>query len=116
MLQGAAGCCSLCVAAMVSIGMTAGYRSGEVRCLLCWLVLDPSLTRCCTDDLQDTRYFMELVGSVPAEPLPMQILAMAHNAGKANQVSSCRITAAEPLCSKHLDWPRSLSCKCRMLR
>ncbi len=38
---------------------------------------------------------MELVGSVPAEPLPMQILAMAHNAGKANQVSSCRTTAAE---------------------
>ena len=42
------------------------------------------------DDLQDTRYFMELVCSVPAEPLPMQILALAHNAGKSNQISSCR--------------------------
>ena len=87
------------MAAMVSIGMTAGYRSGEVRCLLCWLVLKLSPTCCCTDDLQDTRYFMELVSSVPAKPLPMQILAMAHNAGKANQVSSCRATASDPHCS-----------------
>ncbi|KAL0034258.1 hypothetical protein WJX77_005841 [Trebouxia sp. C0004] len=54
----------LCVAAMVSCGMMAGYRS---------------------DDLQDTRYFMELICTVPAEPLPMQILALANNAGKANQ-------------------------------
>ena len=31
---------------------------------------------------------MELICSVPAGPLPMQILALANNAGKANQVSS----------------------------
>ncbi|KAK9830084.1 hypothetical protein WJX72_009688 [[Myrmecia] bisecta] len=54
----------LCVAAMVSVSLTAGFRS---------------------DDLQDTRYFMELVATVPAEPLPMQVLAIAHNGGKANQ-------------------------------
>ncbi|DBA70891.1 TPA: hypothetical protein ACH3X2_011339 [Trebouxia sp. C0005] len=54
----------LCVAAMASCGLAAGFRS---------------------DDLQDTRYFMELICSVPAEPLPMQILALANNAGKANQ-------------------------------
>ncbi|KAK9828693.1 hypothetical protein WJX72_001559 [[Myrmecia] bisecta] len=54
----------LCVAAMVSVSLTAGCRS---------------------DDLQDTRYFMELVATVPAEPLPMQVLALAHNGGKANQ-------------------------------
>ncbi|KAL3134335.1 hypothetical protein ABBQ38_006592 [Trebouxia sp. C0009 RCD-2024] len=54
----------VCVAAMVSCGLVAGFRS---------------------DDLQDTRYFMELICSVPAEPLPMQILALANNAGKANQ-------------------------------
>ncbi|KAL0024010.1 hypothetical protein WJX77_008267 [Trebouxia sp. C0004] len=54
----------LCVAAMVSCGLMAGYRS---------------------DDLQDTRYFMEFICSVPAEPLPMQILALANNAHKANQ-------------------------------
>ena len=38
---------------------------------------------------------MELICSVPAGPLPMQILALANNAGKANQVSSrkpsCRL-------------------------
>ena len=28
---------------------------------------------CCTDGLQDTRYFMELIRSVPAEILPTQI-------------------------------------------
>ncbi|KAK9823177.1 hypothetical protein WJX72_000856 [[Myrmecia] bisecta] len=54
----------LCVAAMVSVSLTAGFRS---------------------DDLQDTRYFLELVATVPAEPLPMQVLAIAHNGGKANQ-------------------------------
>ncbi|KAK9803032.1 hypothetical protein WJX72_008911 [[Myrmecia] bisecta] len=54
----------LCVAAMLSVSLTAGFRS---------------------DDLQDIRYFMELVASVPAEPLPMQVLASAHNGGKANQ-------------------------------
>ncbi|KAK9807026.1 hypothetical protein WJX72_010974 [[Myrmecia] bisecta] len=54
----------LCVAAMVSVSLTAGFRS---------------------DDLQDTRYFMELVATVPAVPLPMQVLAIAHNGGKANQ-------------------------------
>ena len=36
---------------------------------------------------------MELICSVPAEPLPMQILALANNAGKANQVSSCKVLA-----------------------
>ncbi|KAL3155924.1 hypothetical protein ABBQ32_012921 [Trebouxia sp. C0010 RCD-2024] len=54
----------LCVAAMVSCGLAAGFRS---------------------DDLQDTKFFMELICSVPAKPLPMQILALANNAGKANQ-------------------------------
>ncbi|KAK9805509.1 hypothetical protein WJX72_002098 [[Myrmecia] bisecta] len=54
----------LCVAAMMSVSLTAGFRS---------------------DDLQDTRYFLELVASVPAEPLAMQVLAIAHNGGKANQ-------------------------------
>ena len=29
----------LCVAAMVSCGTMAGYRSGQVVCLLCWLLL-----------------------------------------------------------------------------
>ena len=53
------------------------------------------LTLCCIDDLQDTRYFMELICSVPAEPLPMQILALANNAGKANQVSSLQTSVAE---------------------
>lgn len=64
----------LCVAAMVSCGLAAGFRS---------------------DDLQDTRYFMELICSVPAEPLPMQILALASNAGKANQVSNCKLAVAD---------------------
>ena len=32
---------------------------------------------------------MELVCSVRAQPLPMQILALANNAGKANQVRDC---------------------------
>ncbi len=38
---------------------------------------------------------MELICSVPAEPLPMQILALASNAGKANQVSSCKLAVAD---------------------
>ena len=38
---------------------------------------------------------MELICSVPAEPLPMQILALANNAGKANQVSSCKVARAD---------------------
>ena len=38
---------------------------------------------------------MELVCTVPAAPLPMQILALANNAGKANQVSSCKPTIAD---------------------
>jgi len=29
----------LCVAAMVSCGMMAGFRSGQVVCLLYWLLL-----------------------------------------------------------------------------
>ncbi len=38
---------------------------------------------------------MELINSVPAEPLPMQILALANNAGKANQVSSLQTSVAD---------------------
>lgn len=66
-------------------------------------------TCCCTDDLQDTKYFMELVCSVPAEPLPMQILALAHNAGKANQVTSCRTTVAYAHCGPSLLQSRLLT-------
>ena len=51
----------------------------QVRSCACyagsWSSIVP--TFCRTDDLQDTRYFMELICSVPAEPLPMQILALA---------------------------------------
>ena len=43
---------------------------------------------------------MELICSVPAEPLPMQILALANNAGKANQVSSCKLAVADSYGSK----------------
>ena len=95
----------LCVAAMVSCGIMAGYRSGQVVCLLIgsWSSIVP--TFCCTDDLQDTRYFMELICSVPAKPLPMQILALANNAGKANQVSSCKLAVADSYGSKaHKLW------------
>ena len=45
---------------------------------------------------------MELICSVPAEPLPMQILALANNAGKANQVSSCKLAVADSYGSKAL--------------
>ena len=38
---------------------------------------------------------MELICGVPAKPLPMQILALANNAGKANQVSSLQSSVAE---------------------
>ncbi|DBB06124.1 TPA: hypothetical protein ACH3X3_009680 [Trebouxia sp. C0006] len=72
----------LCVAAMVSCGTMAGYRS---------------------DDLQDTRYFMELICSVPAEPLPMQILALANNAGKANQDAQMTYAALTNHRQPHLD-------------
>jgi len=69
----------------------------QVRSCACyagsWSSIVP--TFCCTDDLQDTRYFMELICSVPAEPLPMQILALANNAGKANQVSSLQTSVAD---------------------
>ena len=100
----------LCVAAMVSCGMMAGYRSGQFVCLLCWLLLKQivALTCCCTDDLQDTRCFMELICSVPAEPLPMQIVALANNAGKANQASSCKVAVVDAYgsrltaCEQHL--------------
>ena len=37
---------------------------------------------------------MELVCSVHAEPLPMQILALANNAGKANQVCDCQLESS----------------------
>ena len=48
---------------------------------------------------------MELICSVPAEPLPMQILALANNAGKANQVSSCKLAVADSYGSKaHKLW------------
>ena len=79
----------------------------QVRSCACyagsWSSIVP--TFCCTDDLQDTRYFMELICSVPAEPLPMQILALASNAGKANQVSSCKLAVADSDGSKaHKLW------------
>ncbi len=48
---------------------------------------------------------MELICGVPAEPLPMQILALANNAGKANQVSSCKLAVADSYGSKaHKLW------------
>ncbi|DBA83811.1 TPA: hypothetical protein ACH3X1_006334 [Trebouxia sp. C0004] len=72
----------LCVAAMVSCGLMAGYRS---------------------DDLQDTIYFMELICSVPAGPLPMQILALANNAGKANQDAQMTYAALANHRQPHLD-------------
>ncbi|KAL0018601.1 hypothetical protein WJX77_005986 [Trebouxia sp. C0004] len=72
----------LCVAAMVSCGLAAGFRS---------------------DDLQDTRYFMELICSVPAEPLPMQMLALANNAGKANQDAQMTYAALANHRQPHLD-------------
>ncbi|KAL0047488.1 hypothetical protein WJX82_004722 [Trebouxia sp. C0006] len=72
----------LCVAAMVSCGLAAAFRS---------------------DDLQDTRYFMELICSVPAEPLPMQILALANNAGKANQDAQMTYAALTNHRQPHLD-------------
>ena len=79
----------------------------QVRSCACYAGSWSSIvsTFCCTDDLQDTRYFMELICSVPAEPLPMQILALANNAGKANQVSSCKLTVADSYGSKaHKLW------------
>ena len=79
----------------------------QVRSCACyagsWSSIVP--TFCCTDDLQDTRYFMELICSVPAKPLPMQILALASNASKANQVSSCKLAVADSDGSKaHKLW------------
>ncbi|KAL3156250.1 hypothetical protein ABBQ32_012525 [Trebouxia sp. C0010 RCD-2024] len=68
----------LCVAAMVSCGLAA-------------------------DDLQDTRYFMELICSVPAKPLPMQILALANNAGKANRDAQMTYAALANHRQPHLD-------------
>ena len=38
---------------------------------------------------------MGSICSVPAKPLPMQILALANNAGKANQVSMCKVALAD---------------------
>ncbi|KAL3134416.1 hypothetical protein ABBQ38_006478 [Trebouxia sp. C0009 RCD-2024] len=72
----------LCVAAMVSCGLAAGFRS---------------------DDLRDTRYFMELICSVPAEPLPMQILALASIDGKANQDAQTSYAALANHRQPHLD-------------
>ncbi|DBB01051.1 TPA: hypothetical protein ACH3X1_000951 [Trebouxia sp. C0004] len=72
----------LCMAAMVSCGLAAGFRS---------------------DDLQDTGYFMELIRSVPAEPLPMQILALASNVGKANQDAQMTYAAFANHRQPHLD-------------
>ena len=40
---------------------------------------------------------MELIGSVPVKPLPMQILALANNAGEANQVSRYRVAVESVL-------------------
>ncbi|DBA98226.1 TPA: hypothetical protein ACH3X1_001152 [Trebouxia sp. C0004] len=99
----------LCVAAMVSCGLMAGYRSGLVVCLLCWLMLRHFPTCCCTDDLQDTRYFMEFICSVPAEPLPMQILALANNAHKANQDAQMTYAALANHRQPHLDCLAHLS-------
>ena len=79
----------------------------QVRSCACYAGSCSSIvpTFCCTDDLQDTRYFMELICSVPAAPLPMQILALANNAGKANQVSSCKLAIADSYGSKaHKMW------------
>ena len=64
-------------------------------CLLYWLLVKHCANIMCIDDLQDTRYFKELICSVPAKPLPMQILALANNAGKANQVSSLQTSVAD---------------------
>ncbi|KAL3144573.1 hypothetical protein ABBQ32_004298 [Trebouxia sp. C0010 RCD-2024] len=72
----------LCVAAMVSCGLMAGFRS---------------------DDLPDIRYFMELICSVPAKPLPMQILALANNAGKANQDAQMTYATLANHRQPHLD-------------
>ncbi|DBB06101.1 TPA: hypothetical protein ACH3X3_009660 [Trebouxia sp. C0006] len=77
----------------------------QVRSCACyagsWSSIVP--TFCCTDDLQDTRYFMELICSVPAEPLPMQILAPANNAGKANQDAQMTYAALANHRQPHLD-------------
>ena len=58
-------------------------------------MLAPGQALCQHDDLQDTRYFMELICSVPAEPLPMQILALAKcwqsKSGEQLQTCSCRL-------------------------
>ena len=65
---------------------------------------------------------MELVCSIRAEPLPMQILALANNAGKANQVCDCQLETSHQYSSKphhihdflfaHTD----MSWHCRMLK
>ncbi|KAL3155929.1 hypothetical protein ABBQ32_012927 [Trebouxia sp. C0010 RCD-2024] len=77
----------------------------QVRSCACyagsWSSIVP--TFCCTDDLQDTRYFMELICSVPAKPLPMQILALANNAGKANQDAQMTYAALANHRQPHLD-------------
>ncbi|DBA76442.1 TPA: hypothetical protein ACH3X2_008514 [Trebouxia sp. C0005] len=77
----------------------------QVRLCACyagsWSSIVP--TFCCTDDLQDTRYFMELICSVPAKPLPMQILALANNAGKANQDAQMTYAALANHRQPHLD-------------
>ncbi|KAL3144258.1 hypothetical protein ABBQ32_004031 [Trebouxia sp. C0010 RCD-2024] len=61
-------------------------------------------TLCCADALQDTRYFMELICSVSAKPLPMQILALANNAGKANQDAQMTYAALANHRQPHLDF------------
>ncbi|KAL3149509.1 hypothetical protein ABBQ32_002291 [Trebouxia sp. C0010 RCD-2024] len=81
------------------------FPDKQVRSCACyagsWSSIVP--TFCCTDDLQDTRYFMELICSVPAEPLPMQILALASNAGKANQDAQMTYAALANHRQPHLD-------------
>ncbi|DBB00937.1 TPA: hypothetical protein ACH3X1_000851 [Trebouxia sp. C0004] len=46
---------------------------------------------------------MELICSVPAEPLPMQIMALANNAGKANQDAQIAYAALASHRQPHLD-------------
>ena len=101
----------VCLLVQVMQSLVCDYRSvfvclpvvdwqqvfSQVRSCACYAGFWSSIvpTFCYTDDLQDTRYFMELICSVPAEPLPMQMLALAKNAGKANQVSSLQTSVAE---------------------
>ena len=68
------------------LGSRFSLRSGRVLAMLA-----PGQASCQHSVVQmicNTRYFIKLICSVPAKALPMQILALANNAGKANQVIS----------------------------